>query len=166
MSAAEQLTDALKQAALAVSSAQGEGVFDTLVQALARILRVEYAVVSVYVEPDRTHLRTLATWLDSAPGRNYMYPIAGSPCEDAMGRDFAFLGSGVQARFPRNAELVQHAIEAYSAVTLTDAHGRAIGVLAVMSRSPMKFPGLVESMLKIFAVRLGSEIERRRSEAS
>ena len=166
MSAAEQLTDALKQAALAVSSAQGEGVFDVLVEALARILRVEYAVVSVYVEPDRTHLRTLATRFGDAPGPSFEYPIAGTPCERALGRDFAFFGSGVQASFPADHHLGQLGIEGYSAVTLTDAHGRAIGVLAVMSRSPMKFPGLVEAMLKIFAVRLGSEIERRRSEAS
>ena len=64
--------DALRQAALAVSTAEGERVFDDLVAALARILGVEFALISVYVEPQRTMLRTLASFFDGRPARNTM----------------------------------------------------------------------------------------------
>jgi len=60
MQAPKDLTEALRQAALAVSTAEGERVFDDLASALARILDVEFALISVYVEPQRTQLRTLA----------------------------------------------------------------------------------------------------------
>jgi PAS domain S-box-containing protein len=161
-----ELTEALREAALAVSTAQGERVFEELVAALARILRVEYALISVYVEPQRTHLRTLATFFAGRPAKNVEYPAAGTPCEKAIGRAFGFHPKGVARLFPDDRILADHRIEGYAATTLHDVHGAPIGALAVMSRRELTDPGVVEAMLKIFAARVAAEIERRRSEAS
>jgi len=79
MQAPKDLTEALRQAALAVSTAEGERVFDDLVSALARILGVEFALISVYVEPQRAMLRTLATFYRGKLARNVEYPVAGTP---------------------------------------------------------------------------------------
>ncbi|HEX9184911.1 MAG TPA: PAS domain S-box protein, partial [Burkholderiales bacterium] len=160
------LIEALRQAALAVSTAEGERVFDDLVGALARILGVEFALISVYVEPERKLLRTLATWFNGRPARSIEYPLAGTPCEFAIGRTFGYFPSGVAQKFPHDRVLADHGVESYAATTLHDVHGAPIGALTVMSCSAMRDPELVEAMLKIFGARIGAEIERRRSEAS
>jgi PAS domain S-box-containing protein len=161
-----ELTEAFRQAALAVSTAEGGHVFEQLVTALARILGVEFAMISVYVEPRRTHLRTLATFFDGRLARNIEYAIAGTPCEQAIGRTFGFYPKGVTRRFPGDGVLSDHDIEAYAATTLHDLDGAPIGALTVMSRREIKDAALTEAMLNIFAARVSAEIGRRYSEAS
>jgi PAS domain S-box-containing protein len=166
MQAPKDLTEALRQAALAVSTAEGEHVFEDLVGALARILGVEYALIAVYVEPQRTMLRTLATYFDGHIAKNVEYPLAGTPCEFAIGRAFGFFPTGVAQQFPHDRLLSEQRVEGYAATTLHDAHGGPIGALTVMSRGPMRDPEITEAMLKIFAARIAAEIERRRSAQS
>ena len=160
------LTAALREAALAVSTAEGERVFEQLVAALARILKVEFALISVYVEPARTHLRTLATFFDGKLARNIEYPVAGTPCEQAIGRSFGYYPKGVARQFPHDAVLIERAIEGYAATTLHDEHGAPMGALTVMSHGEMAEAATAEAVLNIFAARISAEIGRRRSEAS
>ena len=160
------IADAMRRAALAVSGAEGERIYEQLLTALVGILGVEFGLVAVYPEPSRTRLQTLATFFDGRIAGNIVYDIAGTPCASAIGRAFRYLPDGVAAQFPEDGILVEHRIEGYAAATLNDAYGRAIGVLAVMSRRPLDDKDLFEAMLKIFAARAGAEIERRRSEAS
>ena len=117
MQAPKDLTEALRQAALAVSTAEGERVFDDLASALARILGVEFALISVYVEPQRTQLRTLATFIGGKLAQNVEYPLAGTPCELAIGRAFGFFARGVAQKFPHDRTLAEHGIEGYAATT-------------------------------------------------
>ena len=166
MQAPKDLTEALRQAALAVSTAEGEHAYEDLVRALARILGVEFAIISVYVEPQRTMLRTLATYFGGRLAKNVEYPVAGTPCELAIGRAFGFFPSGVARQFPRDRLLADQRIEGYAATTLHDAHGAPIGALTVMSRASLHDPETTEAMLKIFGARIAAEIERRRSAAS
>jgi hypothetical protein len=103
--------EAFRQAALAVSTAEGAHVFEQLVSSLARILGVEFAMISVYVEPQRTMLRTLATFFDGKLARNIEYPVAGTPCEQAIGRSFGYFPKGVARHFPEDAVLSQNGVE-------------------------------------------------------
>jgi PAS domain S-box-containing protein len=164
--APKDLTEALREAALAVSTAEGEHVFEQLVSALARILGVEFALISVYVEPQRTLLRTLATYFDGKVSKNVEYPVAGTPCESAIGRTFAFFPEGIAQKYPHDGVLAEHRIEGYAATTLHGVQGAPIGALTVMSRRRIENAALTEAMLKIFAARVAAEIERRRSAAS
>ncbi|MGD9953483.1 MAG: PAS domain S-box protein, partial [Burkholderiales bacterium] len=166
MSAVLDHTEALREAALAVSTAEGEQAFDQLVTALARILGVEYALISVYIEPHRTHLRTLATFFGGRLAKNVEYPVAGTPCEQAIGRSFGYFPRGVARQYPGDGLLADHRIEGYAATTLHDARGAPIGALTVMSSGEMPDAGLAEALLNIFAARVSAEIGRRRSEAS
>jgi PAS domain S-box-containing protein len=158
--------DKLRAAALAVSSAEGERIYEGLLAALVSILGVEFAMISVYVDPGRTTLRTLATLFDGRFVRSVDYPIAGTPCERAMGRAFGLFPSGVRQRFPDDRMLAEQRIEGYAALTLNDVVGQPIGLVAVMSRRPLENEPQLEAVLKIFATRIGAEIERRRADAA
>jgi len=160
------LTEALRDAALAVSTAEGPQVFEQLVAALTRILGVDFGLISVYLEPERTHFRTLATVLGGRPGPNVDYAVAGTPCEQAIARTFGFFPSGVAEAFAGSALLAAHRIEGYAATSLHDLDGRPIGALVSMSTRPIEDRARFETVLSIFAARVSAEIGRRRSEAS
>jgi PAS domain S-box-containing protein len=156
--------DKLRAAALAVSSAEGDRIYETLVGSLASILGVEFALIAVYIDSGRTLLRTLATLFEGRIAKNIDYPIAGTPCERAMGRAFGQFPSGVQQLFPKDRILREQRIEGYAASTLNDAAGQPTGLVAVMSRSPMAEDPQLEAILKIFATRISTEIERQRAD--
>ncbi|MGH8687968.1 MAG: PAS domain S-box protein, partial [Burkholderiales bacterium] len=160
------LTEALREAALAVSTAQGEQVFEQLAAALARILGVEFALISVYVEPARTHFRTLAAYLGGRSASGFDYPVAGTPCEQAMSRSFGFFPKGVAKTFAGAAMLADQGVEGYAGTSLHDLDGRPIGVMVAMSTRAIEDRALFETVLNIFGARVSAEIGRRRMEAS
>ena len=158
------MEDKLHAAALAVSSAEGERVYEDLASGLAGILGVEFATIAVYEEPERSHLRTLARVAGGRILGNTRYPIAGTPCEKAIGRAFGYFPENVRAQFADDSPLQEFGIESYAATTLNDAGGAPIGLLSVMSRRPLADQRQVEALLKIFGARIAAEIERRRAE--
>jgi len=153
------MEEKLREAALAVSSAEGERFYESLVTALASILDVGYVAIAVYTGPDQRRLKTIARFAAGRIVRSLEYSIAGTPCEKSMGHAFGFFPSGVCKRFPNDADLQALQPEGYAASTLTDAAGDAIGLVWIMSKRELTNPALTETVLKIFAARIGSEIE-------
>jgi PAS domain S-box-containing protein len=158
------IEDALRGAALAVSSAQGATVFQELARYLATTLKVDCSIIAVPQEGDTCNMRVLAFLLDGEIRENFDYPIAGTPCETVIGQAFRIYPSRVAQAFPLDPEFARLGLESYAGYPLTDSTGRALGVIAVVSRQPMSEPGFIESVLKIFAVRAAAELERLRSE--
>ncbi|HEX4883846.1 MAG TPA: PAS domain S-box protein [Casimicrobiaceae bacterium] len=159
----KRVEEALRAAALAVSSAEGEDVFHELVRFLATILEVDVAFVAEFADAQLTTLRMLAVILDGRFLRQFEYPLAGSPCANVVGRDFRFVAAGVRQEFTPGTLFEAKGMDSYAALPLVDSAGRPLGLVAVMNRRPMTDPGLAESMLKIFATRATAEIERRRA---
>jgi PAS domain S-box-containing protein len=156
--------EALRAAALAVSSAEGDAVFVELCRYLAEILASDVAMIAVYADDDASIMRTLAVWLDGRPLRNFDYPLAGSPCRHVVGRAFRFVGTGVNPEFPPGTLFAAKQMDSYAALPLVDAAGRPLGLIAVMSRAPMHDAARAEAMLQIFAVRAVAEIAHKRSQ--
>ncbi|HXV07131.1 MAG TPA: PAS domain S-box protein, partial [Burkholderiales bacterium] len=156
----KQAEEALRNAALAVSSVEGDSAFEDLVRQLAATVGADLAFVARFVDGDASRMRTLAAWVDGKLVGNYEYSLAGTPCESVVGRQFLFFGSGVQQVFRVDAP----GIDSYAAFPLFDMQGRSVGLIAVADRKPMKDPALIESVLKIFAARAASEIERKDAE--
>ncbi|MDB5866019.1 MAG: histidine kinase [Betaproteobacteria bacterium] len=165
--------DALTNAALAVSSAQGSTVYQELVRYLATILEVDAAFIAAPHEPDSTQMCVHAFYLDGETQQNFEYPKAGTPCSLVIGQAFRIYPSGVQQTFPEDDDLRKLGFESYAGYPLSDGSGAPLGLIAAASRRPMVNAELIESILKIFAVRASAELERqhaeetlRRSEAS
>jgi PAS domain S-box-containing protein len=153
--------EALQQAALAVSAARGERIFPELVASLCRILHCELALVG---ELDGDHVRTLGVHGATGYRENFAYPLATTPCGDVVGRSFMVFADGVAERYPHDEHLGRFGARGYAGYPLKDEAGRAIGVLAILSKSPLVNHELVESVMKMFAVRAEAELERRAHE--
>jgi signal transduction histidine kinase/CheY-like chemotaxis protein len=71
--------------------------------------------------------------------------------------------AGVQQRFPEDRMLAEKGIEGYGGQPLQDSSGRSMGLLTVLSRRPLQRVDELESILKIFAIRAATELERTRA---
>ncbi|MBN8509763.1 MAG: PAS domain S-box protein, partial [Burkholderiales bacterium] len=165
--------DALRAAALAVSSARGASVFDELVRLLATILHVEVAFVARERADDPEHLTMLAMTVDGHPVHDLRYAKRGTPCATVVGRQFRIYPSCLRDLFPDDHDAQAQGTESYAGYPLVGQDGATLGVISVASRAPLAHAERIESVLQIFAARAAAEIERlqavealRRSEAS
>jgi PAS domain S-box-containing protein len=156
----------LREAALAVSGAEGPDIFDQLVRSLATILKADVALIAVFSDDSGEQLRTVALFLDGQIVPNVEYRMADTPCADVVGREFRYYPAQVRGRFPADSMMAGLGVESYAGYPLNDAACAPLGLVVVMARSPLASAELTESMLKIFAVRAAAEIERGRAEAA
>ena len=160
-----EVEDRLREAALAVSSAEGERVYEDLLAALASILGVEFALISVYVEPARKALRTLATIVGGATGRERRVSDRRHALRARAGARLRHLPVGRAGEVPGG----RHPAAAGDRGLRGDhaerrgrrADRTAVGDVAPAARATRPS---IEAMLKIFGARIAAEIERRRAE--
>jgi PAS domain S-box-containing protein len=164
ITARKRIEAALGSAALAVSSAQGESLFVVLARYLARILQVECAFVAA-LEDDGSELRMLAFVARDKALEPFAYPLSGSACETVIGSGFRIYPDQLGDRFKIGAPFSDLGVVSYAGYPLNDSSGRALGVMSVLSSNPLVEPELVESVLKIFAVRASAELERMQADA-
>jgi two-component system cell cycle sensor histidine kinase/response regulator CckA len=156
--------DALRAAAIAVSTAEGEGVFAQLTESLAAVLGVEIAFIALPTAADPRRLRMLAFHVDGRMVSDFEYPLAGTPCETVLGQQYRVYASDLCTRFPLDADFARLGVQSYAGHPLSDARGAPLGLISVVSRRPMRDPAFVETILRIYAARAVTEIERMRSE--
>ncbi|MBL8719860.1 MAG: PAS domain S-box protein [Myxococcales bacterium] len=141
---------------------RGAQFVNAVVRELAQAVEIDCAFVTRLVG-DRLEMVGLFT--DGEARAGLAFPLAGSPCEFAVGSDSAFVAEGVGARFPGAAWLRELGAESFAAVRLTDSKGKMLGTIAVAGRKPLRHVERVESVLRLFAVRTSAEMERVAIEA-
>jgi len=155
---------ALRSAALAVSTAEGDALFEELTRYLAETLGVECAFIARCITPENDRVRTLSVYADGSFEPAMEYGLPGTVCGTVVGQEFRFIPEGVQQVYAQDPIFVRLGIQGYAAYPLNDSAGQPLGLIAIMSRHPLSDRGLIESMLKIFSARASAEIERQRSE--
>jgi PAS domain S-box-containing protein len=147
---------------VAGTSGAGAAFFESLVLRLARALRVKYASVGERRDGDR--LRTLARCLDGDLVENVEYPLAGSPCAEALEGTVCYVRSGVASRFPRDEGLARMGAESYVGIALVGAGGKTLGLINAVHDRPLDEALRPESVLQVFAGRAAAELERLEAE--
>lgn len=148
-----------------VSSSTGDSFFQDLVRYLAKAASADCTFVSEsFIKDGSAWMRTLAVFAEG-PQTNFEYSRTGTPCERVMNGEICVFPAEVQTHFPSDLMLGEMAAEGYIGAPLQDSDGKLRGVLAVITRSPLKDPTEVATLLRIFSARASSELERRREEA-
>lgn len=152
-----QVETALRVIASGTSSVTGEDFFLSLVQSLAQSLQVKCILVSECVGPDNRRVRTLAFFDNGDIGENFEYDVAGTPCERVVGGEMCNITSGLEEQYP-----VEAGFQSYLGVPAVDVSGKVLGHLAILDKTDMSHLPHAESILKIFATRVGVELNRKR----
>jgi len=162
----KRLEEAFSAAALAVSQSEEETLYRQLARYLSTILGVEGAFIATLDAESPADMHMRAFHLDGRVQENFSYPLAGTPCETVVGQCYRLYPERLPQLFPLDADFRKLRIESYAGHPLADAKGRPRGLIAVISRRPFADPAMVESTLRIFAMRVNAELERAEAAAA
>ncbi len=149
--------------ALSTESAGASGIamLQILARQLAQALGMDFGFVGRIDGEQGDAVQTLAIWDGAAFLPNSRYALRETPCQDAVSSGLCVLRRAVQHSFPHDRMVVDLNVSAYAAMPLLSTAGHVLGLLGVMHREPIDEQLDVESMIKLFATRAASEIERQ-----
>lgn len=144
----------------ATSGLVGKDLMDELCRNFTRILKMQFAVIAECIEEGSTQVRTLCFVNGNTVADNIEYDTTGRPCELILKGSEVFVPREVYNQFPE-AKGIEAAtgVPIYSSVT-----GKVIGHIIVSSQEPVTDESNQTAILKIFASRIGAEIERMKAE--
>ncbi len=151
----------LRVVAERVSSEVGEAFFTSLAKFLAESLGTDYAFVGKLSKDNDNAVKTIAVCAHGDIIDNFEYGLEDTPCHKVIGRDVCIYPSGVQGEFPKDELLIKMGVESYMGVPLFASDGRALGIIVIMDGKPFSDDKHAEAILRIFAARASSEIERK-----
>jgi PAS domain S-box-containing protein len=138
--------------------------FDLLSLELAQACDADFAFVGALL-PDCRNVRTIGLCGDGKILPGFEYALEDTPCDGVVGKDVCSYPTGIQKAFPKDLLLQQMGIDGYCGAPLFDTSRRAIGILVVLTRKPLKDVARAESLLRVAAARASAELERSRAES-
>ena len=146
-----------------VTARVGETFFSSLVTHLAQALQADIAFVGELIPPQASCIRTICAYRDGQIVDNFSYDLKNTPCETVVGREICSYDQ-VQEKFPEDKGLVRMGIQGYVGAPLFNFAGKALGIVVVLYRHPLKDAALAESLLRIFGARAAAELQRIQAE--
>jgi PAS domain S-box-containing protein len=161
----KQAEETLRNIVEGVSATTGTNFLQRLVEHLAKILQVKYALIGQLLTDVPKTLSTLFIVADNQLIDNFEYDLRNTPCEKVITGEVAYCScpQHVQQCFT-NSLLVKMGVESCVGVPLVDTHGKVMGLIAIMDDKPLRSQKRIESMLQIFAARASAELERVHAE--
>jgi two-component sensor histidine kinase len=141
------------------SGTAGEPFFNALARYLAQSLGMDFVCID-RLEGDGLTAQTVAVWCDGHFEDNVSYALKDTPCGQVVGKAVCCYPASVCQYFPRDQVLEDLRAESYIGATLWSHEGKPIGLIAVISRSPLANRSQAEATLKWVAERAARELER------
>ena len=154
-----QAESALRVIASGTAAVTGEDFFRSLVQNLATSLNVKCVLVSECTDPGNRRVRTLAFMNEGKFIENIEYDLEGTPCEGVIQGDLCYYPENLEKLYP-----IEKGFESYMGAPAMDLSGRVLGHLAILDSTDMRQLPHAESILRIFATRVGVELHRKRTQ--
>ena len=152
-----QAESALRVIASGTASDTGEDFFHSLVRCLADSLEVKCVFVAECIDPWNRRVRTLAFMNEGKVEDNIEYELSGTPCEGVIQGKTCFFPENLEKLYP-----IEKGFQSYLGAPAIDLSGRVLGHLAILDTSDMSHLPHAESILRIFATRVGVELHRKR----
>ena len=155
----------LKDIASGVSVEVGANFFHSLVEFLSKTLQVNFAFISKLIGSQVRHVETLAVYGNGKSIDNFIYSLADAPCGNAIDRGLCLYPEAVRQMFPNiPPPLKAMEAESYAGMPIFDAAGNVLGLIAVVDSQPFTDIAFIEEVLRIFATRASTELERQQAE--
>jgi PAS domain S-box-containing protein len=164
LSEGRQAEETMVNVAKGVSAATGEAFFRKLVEKLAETLEADNALIVEILEGDPGRAHLVAGHPPEALPLDFIYDLAGTPCESVVTHQFCAYTDEVQEQFPRDHLLASLRAQGYIGASLCDSSGKTLGIMMVLYRRSIRNLTRVESLLKILAARAAAELERKEAE--
>jgi diguanylate cyclase (GGDEF)-like protein/PAS domain S-box-containing protein len=150
----------LALAAAAADAASAPDFFVTILKALAEAIGAEHVFISLLSPDDATKATTHTYLKNGVLQENFTYQITDTPCEKVVADNLCIITSGVKEDYAHNAIFSLLNIESYMGIGIRNAQGNIVGILIAMAEHPLPISPQINSLLLIFADRIGGELRR------
>lgn len=163
VTAKKRMEDAVRLIAAGVSSAIGEQFYQQLVLNLAKVFGADYAFIALQDKHEWTRLNMLAVCAKGQITNDLNFSLACVPFMRILQEGTCVYPREVQQLFPEECALTDTGVQALIGTSIHDnEHQR--GLLVVMHREPIEYVDQAKEILDIFAVRVGAELHRQRTQ--
>jgi two-component system, cell cycle sensor histidine kinase and response regulator CckA len=131
---------------------------------LAEAMAGDCVYIGTLTTEDASTVKTVAVVAGGHIAEDFEYALAGSPCENVVGKTVLIYPKAVQREFQNNSVLQEMDVESYAGAPLFDCRGGSLGLLVVLSRRPLLDTQLAKSLLDVYAGRIAAELERKIAE--
>lgn len=135
---------------------RGEELISSITSHLTKALEVDYAFVGQLLPGNRLRSRFIA---DGIRIPDVECNLKDTPCGNVVEGTLCFYDDNVSEKFPNAKLLVDMGAKGYAATPLWDSTGATIGLMGVVSTSPLCNQRLIETILQIFATRAAQELD-------
>jgi diguanylate cyclase (GGDEF)-like protein/PAS domain S-box-containing protein len=136
----------------------GDTFFSSLVENIAQTLGVNSVLVSEIDKSNQNIARTIVIWHKGRLVDNFEYELAGMPCGEESSNEICYFPH----LFPKEKWLSEVDAECLLGEALYDTEGQVSGLVAIFDNKPLQDPEFARTILRVFAVRAGAELERKR----
>ncbi len=123
-----------------------------LCKAAAKTLKTDFMMVG-RLNRFSNIMRSVFQVCDGEPAPNFTYSLDGTPCAHALDDHCCVYTQGVADLFPRDVFLQDHNIEGYVGVSLKNASGEPVGLLAGLTREPISNDAVMRATFEHFSLR-------------
>ena len=156
-----QAESALRVISSGTASVTGQDFFKSLVKSLADSLKIKTVFVAECIEGDNLRVRSLAYMKDGEFKDNIEFELAGTPCEGVVDGKVCYHPENLEKLYPKEKG---KGYESYLGAPAIDQSGQVLGHLALFDTTDMRHLPHAESILRIFATRVGVELQRKRTQ--
>jgi len=140
----------------------GETYFYALVRELALFLGVDAVFLASCIDDEEQGYQSLAFWCDNSYIMNHRLSLQHDLCGESG--SFWYMENSASELFPDVCLLRERfPVSGFFAIKLQDSSGRQIGLLAGLDRASLHPAESDMQMIKLFAARASSELERKLS---
>ncbi len=155
----------LRDIASGISVKIGTNFLSSLVEYLSKTLKVDYAYVGKLTGLEKDRIKTLAVYGKGKTMGNFEYHLAGTPCQNVVKQELCVYPAVVQQLFPDSRLLGEMKAQSFAGMPIFNGEGKAIGLIAIIDSKSFNDISLIKEVLKIFATRATSELERQQAES-
>ncbi|WP_243397397.1 ATP-binding protein [Crocosphaera subtropica] len=158
----QSFSDILHHIFWGISSANQQEFFESLVFHLTQVLKIDYAFISQLEGDDAVN--TLAGCFRGNKCDNCVYQLSNTPCEIVIKEGKYTCFDNIKKVFTNDILIQKNNIESYIGRALYDQTGKIIGILCVMSCSPLHNAKLLPKIIDIFAISAARELEKKQAD--
>ena len=144
----------------------GNAFFESASRHLAESLGIDFVLVGELAQ-NKEDVAVLGGYALGRAMDGMTYSLAGTPCENVIGKKACFYPSCVAELFPEDEILRELGIEAYMGVPLWDKNHQPMGIMVALHREVLTLQqgNEIEELLEIYSDRVTADMQRARAES-
>ena len=150
--------DILYNLSVGISTKTGAEFIEAVLKYLSKIFSLETIFIGEFIDSDKVATKYLVNL--GEVGKNIVYELKDTPCNNVLKKSTAICNGNVQDEFPKDELLIEMGINSYFGITLFDSHQKPMGLLVALKKTEFDNPEFLDSVMRIFAIRITAELER------